>query len=77
MADPHIITALRAKRALLSGDLAQTEARMQRLQAGIAAVDTTLRLFDPDRARPRSAPLSGAQSPHVSALASSRGPCWA
>ena len=49
MADPHIIAALRAKRAELSGDLAQTKTRVQRLQAEIAAVDTTLRLFDPEQ----------------------------
>jgi uncharacterized protein YigA (DUF484 family) len=47
MADPHIITALRNKRAELSGDLAQTEARIQRLRTEIGAVDVTLRLFDP------------------------------
>ena len=49
MADPHIITALRSKRAELSGELGVAESRVQRIQAEIAAVDTTLRLFDPNQ----------------------------
>lgn len=49
MAEPHIINALRNKRAELSGDRAQTEARSQTLQSEIAAVDITLRLFDPSQ----------------------------
>jgi hypothetical protein len=63
MADPVIITALRRKRAELSGDLAQTERRVAQLQASIAAVDATLILFDPEQRPATIKPVRKRSSP--------------
>lgn len=49
MADPHIITALRDKRAELAGEIQVAEGRLAKLHAEIAAVDITLRVFDPEQ----------------------------
>ena len=47
MADPHIISALREKRAELSGELITAEKRIVELGADIDSLDRTIRVFDP------------------------------
>jgi hypothetical protein len=44
MADPHVISALREKRAELSGELIAAEKRILQLRDDI---DRTIRVFDP------------------------------
>ena len=48
MAEPHIISALRNKRAELDGMLRQLEQQLVQQRANLAHVDATMRLFDPD-----------------------------
>jgi hypothetical protein len=47
MAGPHIISALREKRAELSGELIAAEKRIVELRADINSLDRTIRVFDP------------------------------
>ena len=47
MADPHVVTALRAKRAELAGDIEIATCRLQDLRAALRSLDETLCLFDP------------------------------
>ncbi len=47
MAEPHVIGALRNKRAELAGLVCQLERQLSRQQADLAHLDATLRLFDP------------------------------
>jgi hypothetical protein len=47
MADPHVISTLKAKRAELSGDLIAAEKRIIELRADIGSLDRTIRVFDP------------------------------
>lgn len=47
MADPHVISALRAKRAELSGELIAAEKRILQLREDINSLDRTIRVFDP------------------------------
>jgi hypothetical protein len=47
MADPHVISALRAKRAELSGELIAAEKRILQLREDISSLDRTIRVFDP------------------------------
>jgi hypothetical protein len=48
MAEPHVIGALRNKRAELDGMLRQLEQQLAQQRANLAHVDATMRLFDPD-----------------------------
>jgi hypothetical protein len=48
MVEPHVIGALRNKRAELSGMLRQLEQQLVRQRANLAHLDATMRLFDPD-----------------------------
>jgi hypothetical protein len=48
MAEPHVIGALRNKRAELAGMLRQLEKQLVQQRANLAHVDATMRLFDPD-----------------------------
>jgi hypothetical protein len=48
MAEPHVIGALRSKRAELAGTLRQLEHQLAGHRANLAHLDATLRLFDPD-----------------------------
>jgi hypothetical protein len=48
MAEPHVIGALRNKRAELAGMLRQLEQQLAQQRANLAHVDATMRLFDPD-----------------------------
>ena len=47
MAEPHVISALRAKRAGLSGDLIAAQKRLEKLRDDPDAIDRTLRDFNP------------------------------
>ena len=56
MTDPHVISALREKRAELSGELIAAEKRIVQLRADISSLDGAIRVFDPtaepDKIRP-------------------------
>jgi hypothetical protein len=47
MADPHVISALRQKRAELSGELIAAEKHILQLRDDISSLDRTIRVFDP------------------------------
>ena len=49
MADPHVISALREKRALVSGLIEKLERRLEQHRADLTHIDGVLRLFQPDR----------------------------
>ena len=48
MAQPHIISALIAKRAELAGLITDCQRRQEHARADLAYLDATLRMFDPD-----------------------------
>jgi hypothetical protein len=48
MAEPHVIGALRNKRAELAGMLRQLEQQLAQQRANLTHVDATMRLFNPD-----------------------------
>jgi len=48
MAEPHVIGALRNKRAELAGTVSQLEKQLAQQRINLTHVDATLRLFDPD-----------------------------
>jgi hypothetical protein len=48
MGEPHVISALVAKRAKLSGDIAKLDKQVRAVRARIAQVDGCLRLFGYD-----------------------------
>ena len=48
MSEPHVIGALRNKRAELAGMLRRLEQQLGQQRASLAHVDATMRLFDPD-----------------------------
>ncbi len=48
MAEPHVVTALRAKRAEISGHVRDLERKLARHRANLANIDATIRLFAPD-----------------------------
>lgn len=47
MAEPHVIAALRLKRAELSGHIHDLEKRIARQRANLANLDATIKLFSP------------------------------
>ena len=49
MADPHVISALRAKRAEISGLIDSLERQLAQHRADLIHVDGVLRLFQPER----------------------------
>jgi hypothetical protein len=49
MADPHVISALREKRALVAGLIEKLERRLEQHRADLTHIDGVLRLFQPDR----------------------------
>jgi hypothetical protein len=55
MADPHVVTALRAKRAELAGEIGAAEKRIAQLRADLVHLDATLCLFAP-KADPEAIP---------------------
>jgi len=48
MAEPHVISALREKRAEVAGIVQSLEKQIAQRRADLAHVDATIRLFDPD-----------------------------
>ena len=50
MAETHVISALREKRAELSGELIAAEKRIIQLRADLESLDGALRVFDPTKA---------------------------
>jgi len=57
MPEPHVVTALRAKRAEISGHVHDLERKLARHRASLAAIDATMRLYapslDPDTIPPK------------------------
>ena len=47
MAEPHVMSALAAKRAEITGLIVALERQITQHQAALAHIDATLRLFDP------------------------------
>jgi hypothetical protein len=50
MAEPHVISALRDKRAERDGELRQAEKRIIQLRADLESIDGALHIFDPSLA---------------------------
>ena len=48
MADPHIISALREKRALVAGLIEKLERKLEQHRADLTHIDGVLRLFQPE-----------------------------
>jgi hypothetical protein len=63
MADPHVISALRSKRAELSGELIAAEKRIVQLRADIASLDGAIRVFDPTAAPDKIRPILRRKKP--------------
>jgi hypothetical protein len=63
MADPHVISALRSKRAELSGELIAIERRIVQLRADIASLDGAIRVFDPTAAPDKIRPILRRKKP--------------
>jgi hypothetical protein len=55
MGEPHILTTLRRKRAEIEAVIAAHEAKIEAARVDLAALDKTLRLFEPGAARRVSA----------------------
>jgi hypothetical protein len=57
MAETHVISALRAKRAEVSGYIHDLEKKVKRMRANLAHIDATIKIFspetDPDAIPPR------------------------
>jgi hypothetical protein len=49
MADPHVISAMREKRALVAGLIEKLERKLEQQRADLTHIDGVLRLFQPDR----------------------------
>src|SRR5438067_9040208 len=49
MADPHVVSALREKRAIVSGLIEKLERKLEQHRADLTHIDGVLRLFQPDR----------------------------
>jgi hypothetical protein len=54
MAVPHVISALREKRALVAGLIEKLERKLEQQRADLTHIDGVLRLFQPDRDPARS-----------------------
>ena len=48
MADPHVISALREKRALVAGLIEKLERKLEQHRADLTHIDGVLRLFQPE-----------------------------
>ena len=65
MAELHVVSALRNKRAELAGMVGQLEQQLARQRTNLAHLDATMRLFDPEirpqeiRAKQRRARVPG------------------
>jgi hypothetical protein len=62
MAEPHVVAALRDKRAELSGGIADLEKRIGQHRADLLHVDAVLRLFAPDL-EPAAIPSKAVRQP--------------
>jgi hypothetical protein len=60
MTETHVVSALRAKRAEISGHIHELEKKIGRLRASLLHVDASLRLFSPG-----ADPDAAAYSPEV------------
>jgi hypothetical protein len=49
MVDPHVVSALREKRAKVAGCIARLERQLDQHRADLSHIDGVLRLFEPDR----------------------------
>ena len=63
MADPHVISALRVKRAELSGELITAEKRVVQLRADIDSLDGAIRVFDPTSEPHKTRPILRRKKP--------------
>src|SRR2546423_5235744 len=63
MAEPHVISALREKRAELSGELISAEKRILQLRADIQNLDGAIRVFDPAAAPDKIRPILRRKKP--------------
>ena len=70
MAELHVVSALRNKRAELAGMVGQLEQQLARQRTNLAHLDATMRLFDPDSGRRRSVPNGSGHEVPGSARAS-------
>ena len=48
MSDPHVVSALKAKRAEIAGKIEATQRTMQEFVIDLDHIDASLRIFDPD-----------------------------
>jgi len=60
MTNSHVISALRLKRAEISGHIHDLEKRIARQRANIANLDATIKLFSPGGTNPDDIPLKRA-----------------
>lgn len=62
MADSHVVSALKAKRAEIAGRIQRNQRELQELVIDLDHVDASLRIFDPDidldSIRPRLVPIA-------------------
>ena len=47
MSEPHVVSALRAKRAEVSGYIRELESKISRQRANLAHIDATIKIFSP------------------------------
>ena len=76
MTNPHVLSALRDKRAEIAGALQQAERQINRLRLNLSYLDGTLLVFDPN-SKPEAIPsriLRG--MPANSSTATSAGRSW-
>ena len=62
MAEPHVISALRTKRAELSGEVLGAQKRLEKLRDDLDAIDRTLLVFDPSRHPEKIRPVAKRKS---------------
>jgi hypothetical protein len=74
MAEPHVISALRAKRAELSGDLIAAQKQLEKLRDDLDAVDRTLRVFDPRQHPEKIRPVVKRKGDRMFGYGNARGP---
>ena len=77
MADPHVISALREKRALVAGLIEKLERKLEQYRADLTHIDGVLRLFQPIATRTissQNAAMRGALG--ISRATSWRGSAW-
>jgi hypothetical protein len=65
MAEPHVISALRAKRAELAGEVLAAQKRLETLRNDLDAVDRTLRVFDPNQRPDKIRPVVKRKGPKI------------